>query len=520
MDSKLLIALGGVILTAMSVELNDAVTAALLGDISGNLGLSHDSGTWFSSLYVSGEVFGMSVSPWFLVTLSFRRWALFVIALTGAATALIPFASDLTVLYGLRTMQGLCEGLTIPLVFTVALRALGPPIRLYGLAAYALTATVFSNLSVALAALWEGTGDGVLGWQFAFWQAVPVAALAFSLVWWAMPQDPPQYGRFRVIDWRGMLLSLVGFGALSTMLQQGDRFDWFNSTAICVMALVGAVAVPLFVVNEWFHPVPLIRIQLLGRRNFAFGLIALFTFVLVGAVGSTLPNEYLQEVQGFRPSQSFGLTFGVAASQLVLLPLLAVLLNFERVDARVVHFLGLCLVLGACVGDSFLTSVWMGPQFFLWQGMISVGDAMVVMSLLLLATNVVKPPEGPYASGLVNTPRALGEAVGTWLLQLITRWRGDLHSSRLTDQAGQERYRAVQASGVLPNDPAPLLPNGQPRLPGSLGNFADAIQQQVVVLTLSDAFLVFAAITAALMGVVVGRPGRTDPPRIALLQQR
>ncbi len=519
MDLKLLVALGGIIIAAMSVELNDAVTSALLGDISGGLGFTHDPGTWFGSLYLSAEVFGMSISPWFLLTLSIRRWGLFVIALTCASTVAIPSTSNLTVLYGLRILQGMSEGLTIPLVFTIALRALGPPIRLYGLAAYSLTATVFPSLAFAFAALWAGAGDGVLGWQFAFWQAIPIDAVAAALLWYGMPQDEPHYERFRIIDWRGMLLSLVGFGAFSTMLQQGDRLDWFNSDLICILAVVSVAAIPLFVWNEWFHEAPLMRIQLLRRRNFAYGLVALFTFILVSGAGSTLPTTYLQEVQGFRPLQSFTLTGLIALTQILFLPLVAALLNLERVDARVVHFLGLGLVLGACIGDSLLTSVWMRGEFTLWQLVISAGEAMVVMSLLLLATNTVKPPEGPYASALVNTPRAIGEAASVWLLQLIERWRGGLHSSRLTDQAGQERYTAVQANGTLPNDPTALLPNGMPRPGVGLGALDETIRQQGTVLTLSDAFLVMAAITAALMVVMLLLPVRTYPPRIALQQQ-
>ncbi len=503
MDPKLLVALAGIIVSALSAELNDSVTTALLGDISGGLGFSHDAGTWFGSLYTSAEVFGMSVSPWFLVTLSYRRWALFVIALTPLTSVLVPFAPNLSVLYGLRALQGLCEGLTIPLLFTVALRALPPPIRLYGLAVYSLTATVFPSLSQAVAALWEGNGDSVLGWRFAFWESVPLAAVAFSLMWWGMPQDPPQHDRFRVIDWRGMLLSLIGFGAFSTLLQQGDRLDWFNSVAICILALVSAVAIPLFLVNEWFHKVPLVRLQLLGRRNLAYGVIALFTFVVIGLSGSTLPGQYLQQVQGDLPVQAYVLTALVACSQLVLLPLMALILDVEWIDARIVQIVGLGLVLAGCIGDSFLTSAWMRGEFFLWQGLISVGQAAVVMSLLMLSTNMVKPPEGPYASGLVNTPRALAGAVGVWLVQLISRWRGGLHSSRLADQAGQGRFVVGGPLGGSRGPPPGL---------------ADLIRQQGQVLALSDAFLIMAAIAGALMLLALVLPVRTPPPRIALAQ--
>ena len=203
----------------------------------------------------------------------------------------------------------------------------------------------------------------------------------------------------------------------------------------------------------------------------------------------------------FPQKKTFSLTTLIALTQLVFLPLVAVLLNFEAVDVRVVHFVGLGLMLGACVGDALLTSEWMGTEFIVWQLVISAGEALVVMSLLMMTTNTVKQPEGPFASGLVNTPRAVAEATGIWLFELIGRWRGGLHSSRLTDQAGQERYTAVQASGM------------------PVGALNETIRQQALVLTLSDAFLVMAAITAALMVLLLILPVRTAPPRIALLQQ-
>jgi hypothetical protein len=91
---------------------------------------------------------------------------------------------------------------------------------------------------------------------------------------------------------------VIGTGALSTMLYQGDRLDWFNSSLICVLGLVSAVAIPLFLVNEWFHPLPFLKLQMLGRRNIAYGALGLFTFLLISQSGSTVPLRYLQEIQG------------------------------------------------------------------------------------------------------------------------------------------------------------------------------------------------------------------------------
>src|SRR3981081_4889915 len=104
-----------------------------------------------------------------------------------------------------------------------------------------------------------------------------------------------------MLDWRGALLLVIGVGALTTMLYQGDRLDWFNSRVISVLALVSAITIPMLLVNEWFHPLPLLKLQMLGRRNLAYGVIGLFLFVIISQSGSTVPLRYLQEAQGYRP---------------------------------------------------------------------------------------------------------------------------------------------------------------------------------------------------------------------------
>ena len=301
MMTKPLLGLLGILIAAITAELNDVVTSIALVDVRGAFGISYDPGTWIQSLYVSAEIVGMAVSPWQLVTFTLRRWTLFSIALCAVSSALIPFSPNVEAIYALRLLQGLSEGLIIPLLMTTALRALTPKTRLYGLAVYALSSTFTPALATTLAALWT---DVVVDWRFAFFQAVPLCTLAGVLVWYGDPQDETHYERFHVLDWRGILLLAVGFGAFSTMLYQGDRLDWFNSPLICVLALISSVAIPLFMLNEWFHPLPLIRFQLLGRRNMAYGVLAVFIFLLIAQSATTVPLQFLQQVQGYRPLQA------------------------------------------------------------------------------------------------------------------------------------------------------------------------------------------------------------------------
>jgi DHA2 family multidrug resistance protein len=514
-DIKPLIGLGGVLIAAMTSEFNDQVTSIALTDVRGALGISHDPGTWIVSLYVSAEIVGMAISPWLLMTFTLRRWTLFAIALCGISSVLIPFSPNIEAIYALRLLQGLAEGLIIPLLMTTALRVLTPGIRLYGLAVYALTATFTPALASTVAALWTDIVD----WRFVFLQTIPLCSLAGVLVWYCMDQDQPRYERFRMLDWRGALLLVIGAGALSTMLYQGDRLDWFNSRLICVLALVSAVAIPLLLVNEWFHPLPLLKLQMLGRRNIAYGALGLFIFLVVGQSGSAVPLRYLQEVQGYRPLQSNLITLEIAALQLVMLPAMALLLDYKRVDARIVSLVGLGLILASCIGSSFLTVYWNRDQFYSWQVLQAVGQPMVIMPLLMMTTSAARPAEGPFVSALINTSRAVAEAAGAWFVALIDRWRSALHSDRIIDEVGQDRWRVIQSNGVLPQYPPPLTPGGQPRMPHSLEAFRHAVEQQVVILSTSDTFLIMGALTVILMVLVMTLPVRTIPPRLLFAKQ-
>ena len=515
-DIKPLFGLGGVLIAAMTSEFNDQVTAIALIDVRGALGISHDSGTWIESLYVWAEIVGMAISPWLAMTFTLRRWTLFAIALCGASSVLIPFSPDVEAIYALRLLQGLAGGLLIPLVMTTALRVLTPNIRLYGLAVYALTATFTPALAATVAALWMDVVD----WRIVFLQAVPLCALGGVLVWYGLHQDQPKYDRFQLLDWRGVLLLVIGTGALSTMLYQGDRLDWFNSRLICVLALVSALAIPLLLANEWFHPLPLLKLQMLGRRNLAYSAFGLFLFLIISQSGSTVPLRYLQEVQGYRPLQSNLITLEIAALQLLMLPAMALLLDYKRVDSRVVSLVGLGLILASCIGSSFLTIYWNRDQFYLWQLLQAIGQPMVIMPLLMMSTNTVaNPAEGPFASALINTSRAVAEATSAWFLELVGRWRNALHSDRIIDEIGQDRWRVIQNNGVLPQNPPPLTPNGQSRVPNSLEAFGHAVEQQVAILSASDTFLILGALTVFMMVLVMTLPIRTMPPRIHFAKQ-
>jgi len=138
-----------------------------------------------------------------------------------------------------------------------------------------------------------------------------------------------------------------------------------------------------------------------------------------------------------------------------------------------------------------------------------------------MTTNTVRSKEeSPYLSALVNFPRSVAEVVAVWLLDLIQRLRGNLHSERIVDQLGLDRWRSIQGAGVLPQHPPPLRADGSPRAPGSLADFADAVRQQVEILTIADTFRILLVLTFAMMLLVLVLPERTLPPRLLFAERR
>jgi DHA2 family multidrug resistance protein len=486
------VGLFGVLIAALTSGINDRVTDITLIDTLGVFGLGHDEGTWVSTAYAAAQVSAMLIAPWLAITFSIRRFA---IAVTVAFTLLgivIPLSPNLQTLLVLRVMQGLAGGALPPLLMTVALRFLPWNIKLYGLSAYALTATFGPNLAMPLAGLWTEQSD----WKLVFWQIVPTGFLGAALIAYGLPQDPLRLERFKQADWLGAALGVGWISMLVIALSQGERLDWMASPLIVAMLIGAAVCLPLFLVNEWYHPLPLLKLQLLQRRNFAYGLATLCLFVIVASAGGAIPAAYLIEIQHYRPQQVMPIALLIAVPQLLLAPLVAYVINRRWLDSRYVLAAGLGLLTAACVGASFITSEWIREDFYLLQILHAIGQPMVVVPLLMNATGVIAPLEGPFASAMVNALRGLAAVVAGSAVENFVTWREHVHSNVLLDAVGSRWHTLAQNL-----------------MRGPMTELAERVRAQAFVLSFSDAFLALLLVIAVLFFILLTLPIRAYPPQ-------
>ena len=483
---RLATGLAGVLLAVLVSGLNENITKVALADIRGAMGIARDDASWLVALYAAASVSAMAFAPWCSVTFSLRRLTASAILVCMAAGVLCPFAPNLSVLIVLRVVQGAAGGALPPMLMTVALRFLPPNIKLYGLGGYALSATFGPSLGTPLAAFWTE----YLGWQWAFWQVVPGSIVALLMVSWGLPQDPLRLERFRQFDWRGLLLGLPAISMLVVGMLQGERLAWFASPLICVLLGGGLLLLVLFFINEWSHPLPFFKLQLLSRRNLSHALLTLggVLFVLLAVI--LIPSSYLAQVHAYRPLQTAPVMLMVALPQLIALPLVAALCNLRAVDCRWVLAIGLALLALSCVLGARMSPDWIRTHFYLLQALQIFAQPMAVIPLLL-ATTGLAPQDGPFASAWFNTIKGMSAVVATGVLDALITRRNHFHSTVLSDRLGN-------------------LPAGV-----DMEGLAQRMHAQVVTLTSSDLYLTVAAIALAMIVIIPILPTRVYPPRAA-----
>jgi len=492
LSMRLGVGLVGMLLASLLAILNEQVTALSMTDIQGALSIGHDDGTWLTALFEAANVATMVFAPWFGITFTLKRFTIGAVIATMLLGVLCPFAPNLPTLYVLRVLQGMAGGCLPPMLIIVALRYLPPKVKLYGLAGYALTATFGPALGTPLAALWTE----YVGWQMAFWQIVPLGIFCCVAIQQGLPPEPLKLERLGAFNWTGFLTGFPAVAMLVIGLLQGDRLDWLDSELIRVMFIGGALLFVTFLLNEWFHPLPFFKLQLLSRRNFAHGLTTLAGAVILLVGVAAIPGQYLAKVHAYRPLQTAPLSLLVAIPLLVALPVTAAVLNLRRVDHRWVMAFGLCLMVSTCLMGSFITSEWIRDNFYWLQSIQIAAQPMLILAILMGVTTGLPPTEGPFASAMFNSVKTFSAAVATALIEGLSTDREHLHSNTLVDYLGNHVLVASQSIDA---------PNG-------LGELAHRIHEQAVVLTSADLYRVMAGIAIVLLFLVPVLPVRIYPP--------
>jgi DHA2 family multidrug resistance protein len=303
----------------------------------------------------------------------------------------------------------------------------------------------------------------------------------------------------------------IGLGALQTVLEEGNKDDWFGSDFIVRLSIVAVVALALFLWIELTTKKPLLNLRLLLRRNFGFGILANFLLgiALYGSV-FILP-VYLSRIQGYNAEQIGMVLAWTGLPQLLLIPLVPRLM--KRFDPRLVIGVGFALFAASNFMNIYMTTDYGSDQLF-WPNVVrAAGQALILTPLSAIATARIEAENAGSASGLFNMMRNLGGAVGIAMLQTFLTKREQYHSNvlmqsvSLLEQATRARIETLTqyftSHGVVDHTEA------SHRAVVAIGKI---VQKQAFILAFSDMFFLLgvALIVALMAALLLKKPGHLE----------
>jgi DHA2 family multidrug resistance protein len=425
---KTWIAVIGAALGAFLAILNIQVVSSSLADIQGAIGAGTDDGGWITTAYLVAEIIVIPISGWLARVFSLRTYLLTNTVLFLLLTVACAFTTTLSQMIVVRAMQGFAGGVLIPLAFAIIMTRLPPSRHAVGLSIYSISA-IFAP---AIGPVIGGYCNETFGWQSIFFVNLLPGALMFAMLWFSLDPSPRQFDLLRRGDWVGIVTIAIGLGSLETVLEEGEKDDWFGSPFIVRLSIVAAVALLAFVIVQLSRKEPLLHLRLLARRNFGLGSLANFFFGLSMYGWIYIVPLYLARMQGYNAEQIGTVLIWIGLPQLAILPLIPKVM--KRVDPRWLVGVGFVLFIAGSLLATDFSGDFSGPQFLSSSLVRAVAQSIVMTPLSAIAVAGIQREQAGSAAALFNMVRNLGGAIGIALLQTFLTKREQFHSNVLTAQ--------------------------------------------------------------------------------------
>jgi EmrB/QacA subfamily drug resistance transporter len=342
------------------------------------------------------------------------------LAIFTIASGLCGFAQDANQLIVARIMQGVGGALLTPQTLAI-LTSLFPPERRG--AAFGIWAGVAGLATLAGPTL-GGAIVTYIDWRWIFFVNVPIGIAALVATFAIIPDLRP--GRRHGWDIVGVILATGGLFGVIFGLIEGERFNWgeIGSYVITIPEVIGAgvVLLVLFVIWERYQDEPLVPLSLFEDRNFAvtnwiaaaiaFGMMSLFLPIVI----------YLQSVRDFS-ALTAGLTLApMSLTSMFVAPFAGRLA--DRIGGKYILMTGIFVF---AIGFGTLTYV-AGPDStwvnFLVPAIVSgAGMGMTFAPMTTVAMRNISPRMAGAASGVLNTTRQVGAAVGSAIVGALLQNR-------------------------------------------------------------------------------------------------
>jgi EmrB/QacA subfamily drug resistance transporter len=356
-------------------------------------------------------------------------WGLVLFALASLAGGV---ATSQDVLIAARAIQGLGGAVIAPASLSILTTTFAEgPARNRAVGIWG----AMGGAGGAAGVLLGGVLTDLLSWRWILFINVPIGLLAAVAAQRMLMESRNARGA-RDFDLRGALAATIGLSLLVLGIVRTDQTGWGDSSTLALVAAGIALLVAFVIIEGRLAKAPLMPLRIYRSRTLSAANIVV---LLVG--GSTFGmwffvSLYLQQVLGYSPIRA-GLAF---------LPMTLCIVVGSTVASRIVARVGAkpLLVVGMAsltVGLAWFTQIsphgtYLGDMLFP-SLLASIGMGLAFVPATISAVAGVAPAEAGLASGLVNTARLFGGALGLAILAAIasSRTKTDLHHPGTTAHA-------------------------------------------------------------------------------------
>ena len=403
-----------VCLAQFMVILDVAVVNIALPEMRDGLHFSTTGLQWIVNAYTITFAGFMLLGARAADLLGRRRVFLAGVALFAISSLACATAQSREMLVAVRALQGFAGGIVSPATLSIITSSLREgPERNRGLGLWG----AIGGLGASSGALLGGVLTQVFGWPAIFAINVPLGVLVVLLAPRVIPADLRRVGP-RHFDLTGAVLITSGLVGLTFGIVRSDTLGW-GSPGVLVPLLSGLALIGGFLIVEArvavspLVPLSIFKLRQLRTANLVVvmmyaALFSMFFFVTL----------YLQQVLG-DDALAAGLSFLPVTLSVFAGSWLAPRL-VGRLGVRRVVTLGMLL---ATAGLLALSGVRPGGSYFLLVapgGILSgLGMGLTLVSSTIAATQGVPRTQSGLASGLLNTSRLFGGALGLAILSTI-----------------------------------------------------------------------------------------------------
>ena len=453
--------------------LDTSIANVSLPAISGDLAVSPNQGTWVITSFAVSNAIALPLTGWLSRRIGEVRLFIASTLLFTLASFLCGLAPTLPLLIAFRVLQGAVAGPMMPLSQSLLLSNYPLEKKAIALSLWSATVTV----APIMGPIMGGWITDNITWPWIFYINVPIGIISAAISWQLLRDRESAIVR-QPIDTVGLVLLMLGIGALQLVLDKGNDLDWFESSEIIALTLVAVVALAFLIVWELTEKHPVIDLHLYGQRNFLVGSLILSIGYLVFFANVIVLPLWLQTQMGYTATWA-----GLAAAPIGIVPIfLAAFVgkNLHKIDLRV----WTTLAFGIFASVSFWNSGFNADVPFINLVIPRViqgfGLACFFVPLTSLTLSGLPPNMLPSATGLANFSRVVAGSFGTSLSIALWDRRTTVHHATLTEHvtpyspATEQMLNAINTIGATPPTDAALLEN--------------IVNQQAVMLATNDIF--------------------------------